>query len=396
MRIHQEPLGSPLSFDQFFVGFTENRTYRLAAWLQPFIDYSNTGHKSVPPYMTSREAQPVIKDAVLATLDECAGHKIHTRSKPPRWLHDINKAEPPMMRGLEPRYWTPQPTTQSADLGPFCFDHKDKPGGVPWKDRTSKKISAQQSASSKLSNRDPGDATSASGFNGEQVWKPQVTKKQVISAKEDADQPDSAPSEVKPRSELDQQDITGHNTDLSENNKNAAITSTNDCHRQENKNTSSSRVGLSKSCTDSSAEVNAYPGTAVRDSIGKSHAAENSTERPSNNAHAVLQPFATEFERLLLQPVREKAANEIAEHLQKWRDGWIDLSGFETRIERSLSDVRVSIRMQRALVQSDAKAPVSNAGQKNDAAENRKKRSRSQSDGTCAAVQRTARRSRHV
>ncbi|KAJ9604978.1 hypothetical protein H2200_010367 [Cladophialophora chaetospira] len=62
-------------------------------------------------------------------------------------------------------------------------------------------------------------------------------------------------------------------------------------------------------------------------------------------------------ERLMVQPAKEKAASQIEAHLKSWLNGDLDEDTFEKSFRSSLSDVRLSRRMQDALSRSNSSTP---------------------------------------
>ena len=124
--------------------------------------------------------------------------------------------------------------------------------------------------------------------------------------------------------------------------------------------------------------------SAPRETISDQHHTNNSDNPPDQGAervtasdeptgvpnkavnctddHEVTAPWADAINRLLIQPVKEKALSAMETHLQDWREGRLDDVAFENRIRASLLDVRLTRQMRDSLVQSKQTMQV-NPGQ---------------------------------
>lgn len=376
-------------------------TICVATWLQKLMERYK-GQAPTPKGWTLTSA--FLLCALCAVLKECAGNVLLISASPRRSLQETNAADFPdcftslhrCLNGddvVRPRYWTCRSSAGDSRLPRCVFSFEDS---------NDSKATVEQQRHMQLISKQPDlpNATctkkrtgvAATGSNGIQDRNQDTFKKQAINARQVVNQPVPTHSNPSPTSNSTQQ-VSQQMDSNGVFQKDIATPIQKSLH-QEISNNFRPLVSLSDSPATSRMQTDANPGSAVGGTSGDSHTAGHSGAAEPSNGHAVLLPWAAEFERLLLRPVKEKAVNEIEFHLREWRDGLIDEDALEKKIGTSLLDVRVSLRMQGALVRSHMKAPVNN-GQKNTMKDSDKRRLY-ESDGGSSQVEHPPRRIRRL
>ncbi|KIW17404.1 hypothetical protein PV08_04598 [Exophiala spinifera] len=394
MRLREGVSNAQLSIDGFLGERSESPVYELAVWLHRLMENS---HVTMPnksqPKRAWEPVQALIKDAVHAALDECAGHEIHYGLARTRALHDANIVAPYEISGMLPRYWVSQFPKPCASRTAFSFDPELGDGDLVWKENATSEPHSHLSNSSKHTNTDR-EVTKAERTSRERGIAGKVME-QVVNSNEVDNRPGSALSDTNSSAELDQQAIARQNTDSTQDSNGADDISLQNRHRRETKSQSSSRGELSNCSTDFATNGDANADSSVKDKRGNGHTAQDYRKPRFNDDQGGPSPWNKEFDRVLLTPLRGVAVNEIEEHLRKWREGLIDEDTLESRIGTSLSNVREALEWKNKLARNDPKTVVNNNGNSNTAKKG-KERESSHSDGESAAAENPAKRLRTV